>query len=203
MVWCIGLKIVNGHYLENEGELITESLFLSCKIWPELTSYDLIWHFRYILLGTALLSLIPAYLFSIIEGWSYLDSWYFTVVSLTTIGFGDYAPSFITDSGFLSVYRMMALCWLLIGLAWLGGLLSLMTTLFGEIQNSIFIGPIKLKSDYEAKNLHSNEQMKSIKRVRRNQNRQTSLEQKRRDREEAIMRRNGNRRVKYMHNIEL
>ena len=175
------------------------------------------------------------------------------MVSLTTIGFGDYAPSFITDSGFLSVYRMMALCWLLIGLAWLGGLLSLMTTLFGEIQNSIFIGPIKLKvgileisdgpgsnslespitlqygdlrhhmhqcttvvmhflirfktpsikADYEAKNLHSNEQMKSIKRVRRNQNRQTSLEQKRRDREEEIKRRNGNRRVKYMHNIEL
>ena len=90
--------------------------------------------------------MIPAYLFSIIEGWSYLDAWYFTVVSLTTIGFGDYAPSFITDSGFLSVYRMMALCWLLIGLAWLGGLLSLMTTLFGEIQNSIFVGPIKLKA---------------------------------------------------------
>ena len=45
--------------------------------------------------------------------------------------------------------------------------------------------------------------MKSIKRVRRNQNRQTSLEQKRRDREEEIKRRNGNRRVKYMHNIEL
>ena len=60
-----------------------------------------------------------------------------------------------------------------------------------------------IKADYEAKNLHSNEQMKSIKRVRRNQNRQTSLEQKRRDREEEIKRRNGNRRVKYMHNIEL
>ena len=116
--------------------------------WPQSTSNDFKWPWklRYILLGTGLLSLIPAYLFSIIEGWSYLDAWYFTVVSLTTIGFGDYAPSFITDSGFLSVYRMMALCWLLIGLAWLGGLLSLMTTLFGEIQNSIFVGPIKLKA---------------------------------------------------------
>ena len=153
MVWCIGLKIVKDHYLGNEEERSTESPSLSCKscfIWPTMTFNDLKWPYelRYILLGTGLLSLIPAYLFSIIEGWSYLDAWYFTVVSLTTIGFGDYAPSFITDSGFLSVYRMMALCWLLIGLAWLGGLLSLMTTLFGEIQNSIFVGPIKLKAGF-------------------------------------------------------
>ena len=72
------------------------------------------------------------------------------------------------------------------------------------IKNFLILLKIPLiKADYEAKNLHSNEQMKSIKRVRRNQNRQTSLEQKRRDREEEIKRRNGNRRVKYMHNIEL
>ena len=67
-------------------------------------------------MGSILFSLVPAALFSLVEGWDYLDSWYFTVISLTTIGFGDYAPSFITESGFLSIYRIMALCWLLIGL---------------------------------------------------------------------------------------
>ena len=37
-------------------------------------------------------SLIPAAIFMAIEGWSYLESWYYTVVTLTTVGFGDFVP---------------------------------------------------------------------------------------------------------------
>ena len=37
-------------------------------------------------------SLIPAAIFMAIEGWTYLESWYYTVVTLTTVGFGDYVP---------------------------------------------------------------------------------------------------------------
>ena len=59
---------------------------------PRKTKYRLIVLVGYIIIGSALFLLIPAYLFTIIEGWTYLDSFYFTVISLTTVGFGDFAP---------------------------------------------------------------------------------------------------------------
>ena len=42
--------------------------------------------------GITVFILIPAYVFSIIEEWSYLDAIYFSVISLTKVGFGDYVP---------------------------------------------------------------------------------------------------------------
>ena len=37
-------------------------------------------------------SLIPAVIFMVVEGWTYRESWYYTIVTLTTVGFGDYVP---------------------------------------------------------------------------------------------------------------
>ena len=162
-------------------------------VWPSSV-------FRYVVLGSILFTIIPAVLFSLVEGWAFLDSWYFTIISLTTIGFGDYAPSYITERGFLSIYRVMAICWLLIGLAWLGGLLSLMSSLFGEIHSNIMVGPVRMKSFYEQRNVHSKEKMKSIKKASRTV---TNNRQKQLDREERIKQRHGQKKVKYMYNIEL
>ena len=41
--------------------------------------------------------LLGSYIFHKIEGWRYLDSLYFTVVTSTTIGYGDFVPK--TDAG--------------------------------------------------------------------------------------------------------
>lgn len=39
--------------------------------------------------GLIVFLVIPAGLFTIVEGWDYVDSFYYAFVSLTTIGFGD------------------------------------------------------------------------------------------------------------------
>lgn len=39
-----------------------------------------------------LFSIIPAFMFMRAEDWTFLQAWYYTVVTLTTVGFGDLVP---------------------------------------------------------------------------------------------------------------
>ncbi len=41
--------------------------------------------------------ILGSFAYSYVEGWNYLDSLYFVVVTVTTIGYGDFAP--VTDAG--------------------------------------------------------------------------------------------------------
>ena len=77
--------------------------------------------------------LIPAAIYSGIETWNYWESIYFTVVSLTTVGFGDFVPAQAgsrPDSAALRLYGIFSSAWLWIGLA-------LVAAIIGEVQSVI------------------------------------------------------------------
>ena len=52
--------------------------------------------------------------FTLVEGWSVLDSFYFSVTTLTTVGFGDPAPA--TAAG-----KIFPIVYILVGLGVIGG----------------------------------------------------------------------------------
>ena len=57
--------------------------------------------------------------FTLVEGWSVLDSFYFSVTTLTTVGFGDPAPT--TASG-----KIFTILYIFVGLGVIGGFINVL-----------------------------------------------------------------------------
>lgn len=45
-----------------------------------------------ILIGCLIFLAVPTFVFQRVEDWSFLEAFYFVVITLTTVGFGDYVP---------------------------------------------------------------------------------------------------------------
>lgn len=80
----------------------------SRKAWSDPT-------FRSLFVLTGSLLLVGTLVFHRIEGWSYLDSFYYSAVTATTVGFGDFSPK--TPAGkLLTVFYMFCGIGLLVAL---------------------------------------------------------------------------------------
>uniref|UniRef100_A0A672KJH7 Potassium two pore domain channel subfamily K member 2 n=1 Tax=Sinocyclocheilus grahami TaxID=75366 RepID=A0A672KJH7_SINGR len=78
----------------------------------------------FILFGCLLFVALPALIFQHIEGWSTLESIYFVVITLTTIGFGDFVAGG-SEIEYLDYYKPIVWFWILVGLAYFAAVLSM------------------------------------------------------------------------------
>ncbi|MDV7142760.1 potassium channel family protein [Tropicimonas sp. TH_r6] len=63
-----------------------------------------------LLLGlTAIVILAGAIFYMVAEGWSFLDSLYFATVTISTVGYGDFAPETVFGRLFTVVYIVMGI----------------------------------------------------------------------------------------------
>ena len=64
---------------------------------------------RALLTSVVFVLILGTYVFHNLEGWSWLDSLYFSVITLTTVGYGDFSPQ--TDMGkiFTMIYIFVEL----------------------------------------------------------------------------------------------
>ena len=76
-------------------------------------------HVKFKLLAGAAVSLIAiaTIAYRLLEGWTWVDSLYFSVVAVTTVGFGDLTPT--TDSS-----KLFTVLYVLCGIAIIGSWLS-------------------------------------------------------------------------------
>jgi voltage-gated potassium channel len=57
--------------------------------------------------------------FTLVEGWSVLDSFYFSVTTLTTVGFGDPAPT-------TALGKIFTILYIFVGLGVIGGFINVL-----------------------------------------------------------------------------
>ncbi|ROL55308.1 Potassium channel subfamily K member 10, partial [Anabarilius grahami] len=79
----------------------------------------------FILAGCILFVTIPAIIFQHIEGWTGLESIYFVVITLTTVGIGDYVAGGNRRIEYRKWYRPLVWFWILVGLAYFAAVLSM------------------------------------------------------------------------------
>uniref|UniRef100_A0A3B3CNS1 Potassium two pore domain channel subfamily K member 2 n=1 Tax=Oryzias melastigma TaxID=30732 RepID=A0A3B3CNS1_ORYME len=84
----------------------------------------------FILFGCLIFVALPAVIFKHIEGWSTLESIYFVVITLTTIGFGDFVAG---EKEYLNYYKPVVWFWILVGLAYFAAVLSMIGDWFRVI----------------------------------------------------------------------
>ncbi|XP_030638803.1 potassium channel subfamily K member 2b [Chanos chanos] len=86
----------------------------------------------FILFGCLLFVALPAVIFKHIEGWGTLESIYFVVITLTTIGFGDFVAGG-SEIDYLDYYKPVVWFWILVGLAYFAAVLSMIGDWFRVI----------------------------------------------------------------------
>ncbi|XP_004619396.2 potassium channel subfamily K member 17 [Sorex araneus] len=79
--------------------------------------------------GLLLFLLLPPLLFSSMEGWSYVESFYFAFMTLSTVGFGDYVIGMDPSRTYPLWYKNTVSLWILFGMAWLALIIQLILSL--------------------------------------------------------------------------
>ncbi|XP_068195385.1 potassium channel subfamily K member 10b [Antennarius striatus] len=79
----------------------------------------------FILAGCIVFVTIPAIVFKHIEGWTTLEAIYFVVITLTTVGIGDYVAGGNRRIEYKSWYKPLVWFWILVGLAYFAAILSM------------------------------------------------------------------------------
>ncbi|XP_035382620.1 potassium channel subfamily K member 4 [Electrophorus electricus] len=100
-----------------------EMLFLKWKVSP--TIVRVISAVLSIMLGCVLFIFVPTLVFQEVEKWTLLESAYFVVITLTTVGFGDYVAGDGGAEGMEHWYKPLVWFWILLGLAYFASVLTM------------------------------------------------------------------------------
>ncbi|KAJ8004747.1 hypothetical protein DPEC_G00139500 [Dallia pectoralis] len=112
LTWISELGSFFGDRAKRLGQVLTHKGVPVKHVQLICTALFLLW-------GLLVHLVIPPFVFMSLEGWSYLEGFYFSFITLTTVGFGDYVAGINPNIDYPKLYRVFAELWIYMGLAWL------------------------------------------------------------------------------------
>ncbi|XP_053154543.1 potassium channel subfamily K member 16-like isoform X2 [Hemicordylus capensis] len=148
----IPLNIVFLHHIGKVLSLLCERL-AKCVHRKEIKTKRtrLLTLLFFLVMGILVFLCVPSAIFQEMEGWTYSEAIYFTFITLSTIGFGDYVIGRKHGRNYFPGYRIMAAIWIIFGLAWIALLFNLLTTLLEDPEKKPIQELIQVKTGLRQK----------------------------------------------------
>ncbi|XP_019405167.1 PREDICTED: potassium channel subfamily K member 5 isoform X1 [Crocodylus porosus] len=103
----------------------------------------------FIMWGVLIHLVIPPFVFMVTEGWDYIEGLYFSFITITTIGFGDFVAGVNPEANYHALYRYFVELWIYLGLAWLSLFVNWKVSMFVEVHKAIKKRRKKRKESFE------------------------------------------------------
>ncbi|XP_069743861.1 potassium channel subfamily K member 5a [Narcine bancroftii] len=110
--WISALGKFFGGRAKKLGEALTRKGVTPRKAQITCTAIFIVW-------GLLVHLVIPPFVFKVTEGWSYIDGLYYSFITISTIGFGDFVAGVDPNASYHALYRYFVELWIYLGLAWL------------------------------------------------------------------------------------
>ncbi|XP_062896710.1 potassium channel subfamily K member 5a [Mobula hypostoma] len=128
--WISALGRFFGGRAKKLGEALTRKGVSPRKAQITCTAIFIVW-------GVLIHLMIPPFIFKVTEGWSYIEGLYFSFITISTIGFGDFVTGVNPNADYHVLYRYFVELWIYLGLAWLSLFFNWKVSMFVQAHKAI------------------------------------------------------------------
>ncbi|NP_001088981.1 potassium channel, two pore domain subfamily K, member 5 S homeolog [Xenopus laevis] len=143
LTWISALGKFFGGRAKRLGQFLTKRGVTLRKAQITCTAIFILW-------GVLVHLVIPPFIFMKTEGWDYIEGLYFSFITITTIGFGDYVAGVNPNVNYNVLYRYFVEIWIYLGLAWLSLFFNWKVSMFLEVHKAIKKRRKRRKESFES-----------------------------------------------------
>nr|XP_045013424.1 potassium channel subfamily K member 5 [Jaculus jaculus] len=130
LTWISALGKFFGGRAKRLGQFLTRRGVSLRKAQITCTAIFIVW-------GVLVHLVIPPFVFMVTEEWDYIEGLYYSFITISTIGFGDFVAGVNPSANYHALYRYFVELWIYLGLAWLSLFVNWKVSMFVEVHKAI------------------------------------------------------------------